>query len=88
MPVILIARGVKLALGSSVYDPIDSMDKMFLKILATFAEFEANLIRMSTHEGMAIECAKGKLRGEAAKIIRQAATRAAPNARRWKLFDP
>ena len=40
----LVARGVKLALGSSVYDPADPMGKMFFNILATFAEFEADLI--------------------------------------------
>ena len=33
----LIARGVRLALGSSVYDPVDPMGKMFFNILATFA---------------------------------------------------
>jgi DNA invertase Pin-like site-specific DNA recombinase len=36
-----IARGLKLALGASVYDPADPMGKMFFNILATFAEFEA-----------------------------------------------
>ena len=50
----LVARGVKLALGSSVYDPADPMGKMFFNILATFAEFEADLIRLRTREGMAI----------------------------------
>jgi hypothetical protein len=33
----LIARGVKLALGASVYDPADPIGKMFFNILATFA---------------------------------------------------
>lgn len=32
----LVARGVKLALGASVYDPADPMGKMFFNILATF----------------------------------------------------
>src|SRR5690348_3073099 len=50
----LVARGVKLALGSSVYDPADPMGKMFFNILATFAEFEADLIRLRTREGMAV----------------------------------
>src|SRR3954470_2089163 len=31
----LVARGVKLALGSSVYDPADPMGKMFFNILAS-----------------------------------------------------
>ncbi len=64
----LVARGVRLALGSSVYDPADPMGKMFFNILATFAEFEVDLIRMRTREGMAIARAKGKLRGKQPKL--------------------
>ena len=37
-------------------------------IVATFAEFEADLIRMRTREGMAIAKAKGKLRGKKPKL--------------------
>jgi DNA invertase Pin-like site-specific DNA recombinase len=59
----LIGRGVKLALGASVYDPADPMGKMFFNILATFAEFEADLIRMRTREGMAVARAKGSCAG-------------------------
>ena len=61
-------KGVKLALGASVYDPTDPMGKMFFNILATFAEFEADLIRMRTREGMAIARTKGKLRGKQPKL--------------------
>ncbi len=61
-------KGVKLALGQSVYDPTDPMGKMFFNILATFAEFEVDLIRMRTREGMAIARAKGKLRGKRPKL--------------------
>jgi DNA invertase Pin-like site-specific DNA recombinase len=64
----LVQRGVKLAIGASVYDPGDPMGKMFFNILATFAEFEADLIRMRTREGMAIARAKGKLRGKQPKL--------------------
>lgn len=64
----LVARGVKLAIGSSVYDPVDPMGKMFFNILATFAEFEADLIRLRTREGMAIARAKGRLRGKQPKL--------------------
>lgn len=64
----LAARGVKLQLGSSVHDPTDPMGKMFFNILATFAEFEADLIRMRTREGMAVARAKGKLRGKKPKL--------------------
>jgi DNA invertase Pin-like site-specific DNA recombinase len=41
---------------------------MFFNILATFAEFEADLIRLRTKEGMAIARAKGKLRGKQPKL--------------------
>jgi DNA invertase Pin-like site-specific DNA recombinase len=64
----LVERGAKLALGSSVYDPADPMGKLFFNILATFAEFEVDLIRMRTREGMAIARAKGKLKGKLPKL--------------------
>jgi DNA invertase Pin-like site-specific DNA recombinase len=64
----LQARGVKLALGASVYDPEDPVGKMFFNVLATFAEFEGDLIRLRTREGMAIARAKGKLRGKHPKL--------------------
>ena len=61
-------RDVKLALGRALYDPGDPMGKLFFNILATFAEFEADLIRMRTREGMAIARARGKLRGKQPKL--------------------
>lgn len=64
----LTERGVKLQLGASVHDPADPMGKLFFNILATFAEFEADLIRMRTREGMAVARAKGKLRGKMPKL--------------------
>ena len=64
----LVARGVRLAVGSSVYAPIDPTGKMFFNILATFAEFEADLIRLRTREGMAIARSRGKLRGKQPKL--------------------
>ena len=57
----LSARGIKLSLGGQVYDPTDPMGKMFFNILATFAEFEVDLLRMRTREGMAVARAKGRL---------------------------
>ena len=61
-------RGVKLALGRALYDPGDPMGKLFFNILATFAEFETDLIRLRTREGMAIARARGKLRGKQPKL--------------------
>ena len=41
---------------------------MFFNILATFTEFEADLIRLRTREGMAVARAKGRLRGRQPKL--------------------
>ena len=60
----LSARGVRFALGGSVYDWNDPFARMFLQILAVIAEFEANLIRQRTREGMAIARQNGELRGK------------------------
>ena len=59
---------MKLAFGRTLYDPGDHMGKIFFNILATFAEFEADLIHMRTHEGMAIARARWKLRGKQRKL--------------------
>ena len=56
---LLQERGVRLALGPALYDPSDPMGKMFFNVLATFAEFEADLIRLRTREGMEIARARG-----------------------------
>ena len=64
----LLAREVKLALGPATHDPNDPMGKVFFNILATFAEFESDLIRMRTREGMAVARAKGKIRGKKPKL--------------------
>jgi len=64
----LASRGVRLSIGGQVYDPSDPMGKMFFNVLATFAEFEADLIRLRTREGMAIARAKGRLKGRAPKL--------------------
>ena len=61
-------RGVKLALGRALYDPDDPMGKMFFNILAAFAEFEADLIRMRSRENMSIVRPRGKLRGKRPKL--------------------
>ena len=60
----LSARGVRFALGGSAYDWNDPFARMFLQILAVIAEFEANLIRQRTREGMDIARQNGRLRGK------------------------
>jgi DNA invertase Pin-like site-specific DNA recombinase len=64
----LSARGVRFALGGSVYDWNDPFARMFLQILAVIAEFEANLIRQRTREGMEIARQNGKLRGKQSRL--------------------
>ncbi len=64
----LAAQGVVLSLGGQIHDPTDPMGKMFFNILATFAEFEVDLLRMRTREGMAVARAKGKLKGRQPKL--------------------
>ena len=63
-------KGVRLALGASVYDPTDPMGKMFFNILATFAEFEADLIRMR----------QGQTPRKAAQALGKTTKRAEPHA--------
>ena len=64
----LADRGVTLRLGASAYDPTDPMGRMMFNVLATFAEFEADLVRMRTREGMAVAKARGRLRGKQPKL--------------------
>ena len=71
----LAARGIRLSLDGQVYDPADPMGKMFFNILATFAEFDVDLLRMRTREGMAVARAKGRLPRPPAPALGQAAGR-------------
>ena len=59
----LVTRGVRLSLGGSIYDPANPMSTMFFNMLAVFAEFEADVLKMRTREGMAIARSRGKLKG-------------------------
>jgi DNA invertase Pin-like site-specific DNA recombinase len=64
----LVARGVRLSLGGTIYDPADPMGKCFFNILATFAEFDVDLLSLRTREGMAVARAHGRLRGNQPKL--------------------
>lgn len=64
----LTARQVKLNLGGSIHDATDAMGKLLFTTLAMIAEFEADLTRLRTREGMKIAKAKGRLRGKAPKL--------------------
>lgn len=64
----LTVREVKLNLGGSIHDPGDPLGKLLFTTLAMVAEFEADLARMRTREGMKIAKAKGRLRGKQPKL--------------------
>ncbi len=50
----LTHRHVKLSLGGSVHDPTDPVGRLLFNVLAMVAEFEADLIRLRTREGMKV----------------------------------
>lgn len=64
----LSKKGVALSLGGSVYDPNDPVGRLLFNVLGMVAEFEADIIRARTREGMAIAKAKGKLKGKQPKL--------------------
>lgn len=67
----LTARGVRLCIDGSVYDPLDPVGRLIFNVLAMVAEFEADLIRARTREGMAVAKEKGRLRGKPPKLTPQ-----------------
>jgi DNA invertase Pin-like site-specific DNA recombinase len=64
----LTRKGVALSLGGSVYDPSDPVGRLLFNVLGMVAEFESDLIRMRTREGMAVAKARGRLRGKKPKL--------------------
>lgn len=64
----LTDREVKLNIGGSVHDPTDPVGRLLFNVLAMIAEFESDLIKMRTREGMKVARAKGRLRGKQPKL--------------------
>ena len=56
-------QGRRAELGGSVHDPTDPIGRLLFNVLGMVAEFESDLIKMRTKEGLAIARANGKLRG-------------------------
>jgi len=59
----LAAKGARLSFNGSTHDSSDPMGRMVFGMLGVFAEFEADLIRARTREGMKIAKQKGRLKG-------------------------
>jgi len=64
----LTRREIRLNLGGSVHDPTDPVGRLLFNVLAMVAEFESDLIRARTREGMAVARANGRLRGKQPKL--------------------
>ncbi len=64
----LTASGVKLNIGGCVHDPNDPVGRLLFDVLGMIAEFESDLIRTRTREGMKVAKAKGRLRGKQPKL--------------------
>jgi DNA invertase Pin-like site-specific DNA recombinase len=67
----LTTRRISLSLGGSVFDPTDAVGRLLFNVLAMVAEFESDLIRLRTREGMKVARAKGRLRGKQPKLNRR-----------------
>ena len=77
----LTDRGVSLDLGGAVHDPTDPVGRLSFNVLAMVAEFESDLIRMRTREGLAVAKARGHLRGKQPELTaRQEARCATPRS--------
>ena len=64
----LTQRQVKLSLGGAVHDPTDPIGRLLFNVLTMVAEFESDLIRLRTREGMKVAKARGRLRGRQPKL--------------------
>lgn len=64
----LTRREVRLNLGGLIYDPTDPVGRLLFNVLGMVAEFESDLIRARTREGMATAKVRGKLKGRRPKL--------------------
>jgi DNA invertase Pin-like site-specific DNA recombinase len=60
--------GAGLSLGGLRHDPVEPEGELFFALLDTMADFERQLIRLRTREGIALARTKGRLRGKPAKL--------------------
>ena len=63
----LTKRNVKLSLGGSIHDPTDPVGRLLFNVLAMVTEFESDLIRLRTREGMKSSQGHGSATRQAAE---------------------
>jgi len=76
-----------LSLGANVYNPTKPMPKVSFNMLAVSAEFEADLLKMRTHEAMAIARSRRRLKAaspsppprQQAELVRMHGTASTPS---------
>jgi DNA invertase Pin-like site-specific DNA recombinase len=78
----LTAKGVVLSLGGSTYDPTDPVGRLLFNVLGMVAEFEADLIRMRTREGIGCRQSEGATARQAAEIVQDPTEASSDAARR------
>lgn len=61
-------KKVLLNIGGSIHDPTSPTGKLFFGMLSLMAEFESDLIRSRTREGMAEAKKAGRLKGKQPKL--------------------
>ncbi|HEY2297295.1 MAG TPA: recombinase family protein [Jatrophihabitans sp.] len=66
----LAAKNVALCFEGKVHDPTDPVGKLLFGVLALVAEFERDLMRQRTREGMEVARRKGRLRGKQPKLTK------------------
>lgn len=62
------SRGVRLNVDGHIHDRSDPASRLIFKTLTALADFESDLIRSRTREGLKAAKAKGKLRGKPPKL--------------------
>lgn len=62
------SKGVRLNLDGYTHDPADPASQLIFRTLTTLADFEADLVRSRTREGLRAAKAKGRLRGKPPKL--------------------
>jgi DNA invertase Pin-like site-specific DNA recombinase len=64
----LASQGVSLSIGGQVHNPTTATGGLLFNALAMVAEFESDIIRERTREGMAVARQRGRLKGRQPKL--------------------